>query len=488
MRDQQKTKIICTIGPASDDSDTIRKLYENGMNIARLNFSHGTHQGHKKIFDLIRSETPEVAILIDLPGPKIRVGEMKPNVILKAGQKFTLTTNPCVGDEKKAYINYPDLPKDVKIGNHIAINDGYINLKVISKTDTEVITEVISGGLLKSKKGVNAPDVNLSLYFPTEEDLKHASFALDLEPDFLAASFVRRAQDLEPLKDLIKEKYSQCRIISKIEHRDGVKNYNEILQASDAVMVARGDLGIEIPTEKIPLLQKDLIMKANAAAKPIIVATQMLESMTTSPRPTRAEASDVFNSVLDGADAVMLSGETASGKYPVLAVEFMKKITKEAENYLISHKIFPKKYKEETTTRLDAIGNSVTLLASRMNADAIVTVTRSGGTPRLISKYRPKQPIITGTPYPWTKRQLNLVWGVIPITIDVATNTDDLITNVIEKASEYGLIESDQTIILVAGSLLGLPSNTNLIQVFNVGELLEIIRAQKKLKIDRTGT
>lgn len=468
-----KTKIVCTIGPASEDPSVFKRLVKAGMDVCRLNFSHGSHIDHKERFKLIKETSDDLAILVDLCGPKIRTGEVEEGTIIKTGGTFRITAEIGLeGNSEICSTNYPPIVTDANVGNHLAIDDGLLLLRVVEKNESELVCKVLNGGALKSRKGINAPDVPLSLYFPLSKDLEDIRFALKkLDIDFFAASFVRRKEDILQIREILDDVHSPVGIISKIEHRDALNNFDEILEVSDAIMVARGDLGIEIPTEQVPIVQKDLISKCNHIGKPVIVATQMLESMISNPRPTRAEASDVSNAILDGADAVMLSGETAVGKFPVEAVEYMDKIAKAAEDHGFMR---PIGYGLEKPSITEVFGRGVYSISTEehLNIKAILTNTRRGSTAKLVAKYRPKTPIIAGTPYPSTKRQLSLVWGVCPIQTQVTNSSNELKYLLAKEANERGLLNPEDQVLIIGGSLLGFPAATNLIQTMKVEDIL----------------
>jgi pyruvate kinase len=469
-----KTKIVCTIGPASEKPDVFKRLVEAGMDVCRLNFSHGSHPDHKERYDLIRETSDDLAILVDLCGPKMRTGEVKEGTVIKTGQKFEISSDiSVIGDSEICTTNYPPLIRDAEVGNHLAIDDGLLLLKVTKKTKSELVCKVLNGGPLKSRKGINAPDVPLSLYFPLEKDLEDTRFVLrKLDIDFLAASFVRRKEDILRIKELLDEVHSPIGIISKIEHRDALKNFDEILKVSDGIMVARGDLGIEIPTEQVPIVQKELISKCNHIGKPVIVATQMLESMINNPRPTRAEASDVSNAIMDGSDAVMLSGETAVGKFPIEAVQYLERIAKAAEDHGLIRQFVGYGIEKPSITEVFGRGIHMISQEEHLNIKAILTNTRRGSTAKLVAKYRPKTPIIAGTPYPSTKRQLKLVWGVYPIQVEVTNSSNELKYLLAKEAYERGLLQPEDQVLIIGGSLLGFPAATNLIQTMKVDDIL----------------
>ncbi len=473
-----RTKIVCTIGPASDSVVILKKLVQAGMDVCRLNFSHGSHPDHLERFERIRSISDDVAVLVDLCGPKIRTGEIENGTVIKTGQTFKISGEIGLeGNSEVCSTNYPPLIDDCNVGNHLAIDDGLLQLVVTKKlkSKNELVCKVTNGGPLKSRKGINAPDVPLSLYFPLEKDLEDIRFTIrKLDVDYLAASFVRRKEDILKVKQILEDKNSSVGVISKIEARDALKNFNEILAVSDGIMVARGDLGVEIPGEQVPIVQKELIAKCNAAGKPVIVATQMLDSMTNNPRPTRAEVSDVSNAIIDGADAVMLSGETAAGKYPVETVQYMEKILKEINihHYLVAKK--SQKWSGEETSIAEVLGHATHLISEtkNLNIKAIVTSTRTGSTTRLIAKCRTEIPIIAGTPYKTLQRQLQLVWGVYPIQVKVTPSYDELLYEIVQNAAERDLLSAKDTILAVGGSLLGFPSKTNMIQIMKVEDVL----------------
>ncbi|MFX0113357.1 MAG: pyruvate kinase [Candidatus Hodarchaeota archaeon] len=483
-----KSKIIATIGPATSKRSVLKKIIGAGVDVCRLNFSHGTHENHAATYELIRGINDEIAILADLSGPKIRVGEMKDGIVLKKGNQFILTADyDILGDNKKVGINYSKLPSEVKKGDKIFIADGMLKLEVVSSDEQEIVSKILEGGKLTSRKGVNVPGAQISLYAPTEKDLEDIEFCTKLGVDFFAASFVRRPVDIAKIREVSARQSSQVieiegypsidlgsvviPIISKIEHEDAIKNYDEILNVTDGVMIARGDLGIEISPEQVPVIQKDLVERANRAGVISVVATEMLESMIYNARPTRAEASDVANAILDGADAVMLSGETATGKYPVKTVEYMdqiilcaEQIVKGRDPYWISGKVEP--------SRSEAIAYAACKAADIVGAKTILAVTRSGATPRIISKYRPQQHLVVATPYPNVVRELQLVWGVASITMPVARTTDEMIYGAVVAAQKRGLIDELEEIVVVLGTLLGFPDRTNTVQVLSVFDVL----------------
>ncbi|MBW4084188.1 pyruvate kinase [Paenibacillus sp. S150] len=467
----RKSKIVCTIGPASESLENIKKLILAGMNVARLNFSHGDFEEHGNRIKTIRQASKElgktVAILLDTKGPEIRTGKLEVEPIeLVQDEYLTLTTEEILGDQNRISITYTDLPNDVQVGSTILIDDGLIGLTVVDIQGTEIKTRIVNGGTIKSKKGVNVPGVAISLPGITEKDTNDIIFGIEQDIDFIAASFVRKASDVQEIRALLeKHKASHIQIISKIENQQGVDNLDEILAASDGLMVARGDLGVEIPAEDVPLAQKLMIEKCNIAGKPVITATQMLDSMQRNPRPTRAEASDVANAIFDGTDAIMLSGETAAGKYPVESVLTMSRIAEKAESALKHREIFMKQQIAQETTVTEAISQSVAISALDLNAKAIISSTVTGHTARVVSKYRPKSQIIAVTTQERTMRQLALVWGVTPVFGNEATSTDELLETALQGGKASGLVKAGDLVVITAGIPLGRSGSTNLVKV-----------------------
>ena len=475
----KKTKIVCTIGPASENKDVFRKLVLNGLNVARLNFSHGNHEEHGeriKMIKEVRSKLNEpVAILLDTKGPEIRTGKFKdPEVELNEGQKFIITTRDVLGDHTICNVSYDQLPNDVEIGDAILIDDGLVGLRVkniISDTDIECVVE--NAGIIKNNKGVNVPGVKINLPAITEKDESDIKFGIEMDIDFIAASFVRKASDVLAIRKILEENNgSHIQIISKIENQEGMDNLDEIIEVSDGLMVARGDLGVEIPTEEIPLAQKEMIKKCNKAGKPVITATQMLDSMIRNPRPTRAEVTDVANAIFDGTDAIMLSGETAAGKYPVEAVQVMSNIAKRAEASIDYRSLLKSKAIERETSVTDAISHATCTTAADLDASAIVTATSSGYTTRMVSKFRPSAPIIATTTRESIRRRLSLIWGVYSVLTDQLNSTDDIIDLSVQKALECDLIKNGDLIVITAGVPVGVAGTTNLIKVHIVGEVI----------------
>ncbi len=471
--DLKCTKIVSTLGPASESKSSIKQLYEAGVDIFRLNFSHGTISEQEQRVEAIRFVTNnQAAILIDLPGPKIRIGEVEDGTILAKGTEFIITTRKVLGNREEVNVSYNGLPKDLNPGQQICLADGLINLKVKEIiNNADIITEVINGGSITSGKGLNVPNAPLNLFFPTNYDIEIIKRAINFEPDFFGLSFVRRPKDIQIIRDLLHEKDADTALVAKIEHRDALSEFPNILSQSDAVMIARGDLGIEIPIEDIPIIQKELITQCRIANRPVIVATQVLSSMTYSPRPSRAEANDIANSILEGTDALMLSEETAIGNYPIDAVKIMDKIAKRIEYYMAKTQGISLPKLPDT---IDPIENSIGSIAtSSSDIAAIITGTRTGRTAKIVSKYRPPQPILATTPSIKVLKQLKLVWGVIPLLIPETESTDDFIYNSITQALESELITVKDKILIVAGSLFGKRAKTNFIQILQVEQALE---------------
>ena len=444
----RKTKIICTLGPSTDKEGVLRELVASGMNVARFNFSHGSYEEHKGRLDMLKAVRAElnkpVAALLDTKGPEIRLKEFKNGVeMLEAGQTFTLTTREVEGTKEICSITYKDLPQDVHEGGTIMLDDGLIKLAIKSVTDTDIVCEVLNSGKIKTKKGVNVPGVHLSMPYLSQRDRDDIIFGVQQGFDFIAASFVRTAQDVYDIRNLLNEYDSHIRIIAKIENREGVNNIDSILSAADAVMVARGDLGVEIDFTELPGIQKSVIDRSFSFGKPIVTATQMLDSMIVNPRPTRAEISDVANAIYDGTSAIMLSGETAAGAYPVEALKTMSAIAERTE----SEVHYRDNRLTDTTGQIsvsDATAHAACLTAKDVNASAIVTVSESGNTARLLSKYRPSQPIIACVMDEQVQRQLSVSWGITPLMMDLATSTDELIEKSTALAKEHGYLHDGE--------------------------------------------
>ena len=457
----RKTKIICTLGPSTDKEGVLRALVENGMNVARFNFSHGSHEEHKGRLEALKAIREElnqpVAALLDTKGPEIRLKEFKNgSEILEEGQTFTLTTRDVEGTKEMVSITYKDLPHDVAPGGTIMLDDGLIKLSIREVTDTDIVCTVLNAGKIKNKKGVNVPGVHLSMPYMSQRDRDDIIFGIEQGFDFIAASFVRTAQDVYEIRNLLNMYDSKIRIIAKIENPEGVENIDSILAAADAVMVARGDLGVEIDFSELPSIQKSIIDRSYSFGKPIVTATQMLDSMINNPRPTRAEISDVANAIYDGTSAIMLSGETAAGAYPVEALCTMSQIAErtEADVHYQVHRLSRMKV-NGTTSVSDATAHAACLTAQDVNASAIVTVSESGNTARLLSKYRPDQPIIAFVMRPQVQRQLSLSWGIIPLLMPLAHSTDELIEVSTTLAEKYGYIHNGELAVVTAGVPVG---------------------------------
>ncbi|WP_040952607.1 pyruvate kinase [Gorillibacterium massiliense] len=474
----RKTKIVCTIGPASESVEMLKKLMNAGMNVCRLNFSHGDFEEHGNRIINIRQAAKElnktVAILLDTKGPEIRTGKLKEEPIeLIQDETLVLTTEEILGDKNRISITYKDLPRDVEVGSTILIDDGLIGLTVTGLTETEIECVIVNGGTIKSKKGVNVPGVKISLPGITEKDAADIRFGISQDIDFIAASFVRKASDVLEIREILEqENATHVQIISKIENQEGVDNLDEIIEVSDGIMVARGDLGVEIPAEEVPLAQKLMIKKCNLVGKPVITATQMLDSMQRNPRPTRAEANDVANAIFDGTDAVMLSGESAAGKYPLESVQTMARIAERTEEALEYREIFKKQATAQQVSVTEAISQAVANSALDLHAKAIITCTETGYTARMVSKYRPEAPVIAYTKTERMMRRLVLVWGVTPVLGTDADTTDDMISAAIEAGRKTGLINLGDLVVITAGIPVGRSGSTNLIKVHHVGELI----------------
>lgn len=474
----RKTKIICTLGPATADDNVLRKLMLEGMNVARFNFSHGDHAQHRMNLDRVERIRTElnlpVATLLDTKGPEIRIKDFTAGkVMLEKGQTFTLTTRELMGDEKIVSITYKGLIDDVGVGSRILIDDGLIELKVMSMTETDIICSVINGGPVSNHKGVNVPNVNLSMPYMSEKDREDIIFGIQNGFDFIAASFVRSADDVLQIRRLLNEfDCKSIRIISKIENAQGVDNIDEIIRVSDGIMVARGDMGVEIPLEDVPVIQKMIINKVYNAEKIVITATQMLDSMMKNPRPTRAESTDVANAIYDGTSAIMLSGETAAGAYPIEALRTMVRIAERTEKDIDYRKDFYGRSSLVNPDVTNAISHATCTTALDLNAAGIITVTLSGATARMISKYRPSCPIIGCSTNPQVCRQMNLSWGVYPLLIKEEYNTDDLFEHAVEAAETAGIVKPGELVVITAGVPLGVAGMTNLIKVHVVGHIL----------------
>ncbi len=468
----RKTKIVCTIGPASKDRETLKKMFEAGMNVGRINFSHGTHEEHRRTIETFRSVRDEMgipaAVLLDTKGPEIRIRNFeRGEETLEDGQSFTLTTDDVMGNADMVSVTYRDLPKEVAAGNLVLINDGKIVIRVEETTDTKVIGTVVHGGKISNHKGINLPNVNLNMQYMSEQDRQDILFGIEQKVDYIAASFVRSAQDIRTVRELLDENGGQeIKVIAKIESTQGIENFEEILQNADGIMVARGDMGVEVAYEKLPGIQKRFIRRCVQSGKIVITATQMLESMITSPMPTRAEITDVANAVFDGTTAVMLSGETAAGKYPVEAVATMAKIAEQAEED--QSKSYGKEqiwHEMDADDVTNAVGHAACTLAKDIKAGAIMAITKTGYTAKRMSKFRPSTMIIGATPYEKTFHQLSLVWGVCPITANYRYEIEELFAHCARKAISAGLIKKGDKVVITAGLPVDVPGNTNIIRV-----------------------
>ena len=473
----RKTKIICTLGPSTDKDGVLRELVANGMNVARFNFSHGSYEEHKGRLDNLKAIRAElgkpVAALLDTKGPEIRLKEFKNGVeMLEAGQTFTLTTREVEGTKEICSITYMDLPQDVHEGGTIMLDDGLIKLRITNVTDTDITCEVLNSGKIKNKKGVNVPGVHLSMPYLSQRDRDDIIFGVQQGFDFIAASFVRTAQDVYDIRNLLNEYDSNIRIIAKIENREGVNNIDSILAAADAVMVARGDLGVEIDFTELPGIQKSVIDRSFSFGKPIVTATQMLDSMMVNPRPTRAEISDVANAIYDGTSAIMLSGETAAGAYPVEALKTMSAIAERTENevHYRDNRLVDASNGQISVS--DATAHAACLTAKDVNASAIVTVSESGNTARLLSKYRPAQPIIACVMNEQVQRQLAISWGITPLMMPLAHSTDELIEMSTNLAKENGYLHDGELAVVTAGVPVGVSGTTNMIKIHMIGNCL----------------
>ena len=478
VRSMRKTKIICTLGPSTDNEETLKQLMLNGMDVARVNMSHQDHDTHRRRANMVKKLREEVslpvALLLDTKGPEIRTGTFaESKVLLKKGQKFTLTTDDIEGDVNGCSISFKDLPRDVRKDSTILIDDGLIELSVDKVVNNNIECTVVNGGTVSSNKGINVPGVQLSLPFLNEKDKSDIKFAVEEDFDFIAASFTRTADDIIALKkELKKYNCDNIKIIAKIENGDGVKNIDDILRVADGIMVARGDLGVEIPIEDIPIIQKMLIKKAFEDGRIVITATQMLDSMIKNPRPTRAETTDVANAIYDGTSAIMLSGETAAGAYPVEAVKTMSIIAKTTEKDIDYLKRFRKSEMPENPNVTSAISHAACTTAHDLNAKAILAVSKSGRTAKMISKFRPNCPIIGGTTEPKVLRQMNLFWGVIPVMIEEQASGTDLLEYITEVAKKGGYVNDGDLVVISAGVPVGISGSTNLIKVDLVGDVL----------------
>ena len=474
----KRTKIVCTVGPSTDNPGILEDMLKAGMNVARFNFSHGTHEDHgrriKQVRDAAAAVKVPVAIMLDTKGPEIRMGTfVEKKVILQAGAPFTITARDVPGTAEIVTVNYKGLPKEVAAGQTILLADGLVSLHIDKVDGPDIVTTVENTGEISNFKRVAVPDVQLGLPFLSEQDVKDILFGIEQGVDFIAASFVQKTADVLAIRRVLESKETDCHIIAKIENAAGVKNIDEILKVTDGVMVARGDLGVEIPAEDVPIVQKMLIRRCNDVGKPVITATQMLESMMVNPRPTRAEATDVANAIMDGTDAIMLSGETASGKYPVEAVTMMATLARRTEAALSYEDVMLGRSGPcALITTTDAISHATVQVAHELNAAAIVTSTESGYTARMVSKYRPQAAIVAVTPKERIMRRLLLQWGVMPVFVPQSFNTDEMVSNAIAGAMESGWVKTGDLVVITAGVPVGITGTTNMIRVHTVGQIL----------------
>lgn len=468
----KKTKIICTLGPSTDKPGVLEAMLEAGMNVSRFNFSHGSHPDMGKRMEMLRAASAKVnkkvALLLDTKGPEMRLGKFSDGKVrLETGEKFTLTAREMLGNKDIATVNYNMLSQEVAVGNIILLSDGLVSLHIDEIRGEDIITTVQNTGDISDRKRVAVPGAILNLPFLSPQDEADILFGVEQNMDFIAASFVQRAADILAIRKLLESVNAHMEIIAKIENAEGVKNIDEILKVADGIMVARGDLGVEIPAEEVPIVQKMLIKKCNAVGKPVITATQMLESMMVNPRPTRAEASDIANAIMDGTDCIMLSGETASGDYPVEAVQTMARIAIRTEETLLPNSLI-----RSQCTTTDAISHATTQVAEELHAAAIITATENGYTARMVSKYRPHAPVIAVTPHEKTIRRMMLFWGVQPVLGASVKSSDDMVQNAIAKSLEQGLVAEGDLVIITAGVPVGMSGTTNMIRVHIIGKIL----------------
>ena len=474
----RRTKIVCTIGPATRSPEALRQLLQAGMNVARLNFSHGKHEQHAEVVSYLRALAEEmqqpVAILQDLSGPKVRVGNVAGDgVTLTPGTEITLTMDDVPGDEREINLPVPEIFEAVVPGTQLMLDDGLLELRVKSKRSGRLVCEVVVGGLLTSHKGVNVPHVSLPIAAVTDKDLEDLKFGIAQKVDYVAASFVRSASDIAVLRGVCEAARAKIPIIAKIEKHEAVDAIDSIMEAVDGIMVARGDLGVEVPIDEVPIIQKMLIHKANRAGKPVITATQMLDSMIRNPRPTRAEVSDVANAIFDGTDAVMLSGETAMGAYPFEAVRMMAKIAVHTESSMDYGKILDEKMRFDTGKSITgAIGQATCDIAQDLSCAAILTASATGRTARVVSRYRPRAPIICATNRAETYQRLALVWGVQSVMVDIADDSDSMMQACIDAADKTGQVQTDDIVVITGGVPVGRPGSTNFIKIHRIGQPL----------------
>lgn len=473
----RRTKIVCTLGPATEDPAVIEGLLRMGMNVARVNMSHGTPEDHRRRLNVLRKTAGQLGkylgIMVDIRGPRIRLGELEPGPFaVEEGEELELIPGNFKGTRHHVPVNYEGLVNDVRPGNLIMVSDGLVRLRVVATTENGVRCRVENGGPISAHKGVNLPGIKVNLPSLTEKDISDIKFAIAEEADFIALSFVRRAEDVIAARRLIEEAGADTWIIAKIENWEGLENLSPILKVSDGVMVARGDLGLEIPIEEVPLAQKRIIGEANSAGKPVITATQMLESMVANPTPTRAEASDVANAIIDGTDAVMLSGETAVGRYPVESVAVMARIAARAEESLSFDEILGQKRILSKHTVTDAISFATCTTAQDLGAAAIITATTTGYTARMVAKYRPRPPVVAVIPSKRVVRRLTIVRGVLPLLVGKIENTDQMIQGAVEAALGAQYVKAGDLVVITAGVPVGVHGTTNLLKVHTVGDML----------------
>ncbi|MCL6518018.1 pyruvate kinase [Alicyclobacillus sp.] len=474
----RRTKIVCTIGPASESPEMLEALIRAGMDVARLNFSHGSYDEHKLRIDRIREAArrvgKHVGIMLDIKGPKIRTGKIEGGQAeLRDGATIVLTVDPLeYGTAERVSISYEGLVEDVYPGAPIRIDDGLIGLVVERVEGRDIVCRVTNGGVLRDRKGINVPGVTLRIPGVTEKDAADIRFGIEQGVDFIAASFVRKAADVLEVRRLLEEQDYHADIIAKIETQEGLDRLAEIVEVADGIMVARGDLGVEVPTEEVPLAQKRMIAMCNAAGKPVITATQMLDSMQRNPRPTRAEASDVANAIFDGTDAIMLSGETAAGRYPLEAVRTMAQIAERAERALIEHEVAGRHKTGVERAITDVIGHAAQTMAADLGVKAILTATTSGYSARMMAKHRPAAPIVAATPRQEVARRLTVTWGVYPVVVREATTTDEVLETAVDGALDAGLVQHGDLVLIIAGVPVGQRGTTNLIKVHTIGEVL----------------
>jgi len=482
----RKTKILATLGPATNNVNTIKEMIKNGMDAARVNFSHGTYESHTEIIDMLKQAREElnkpIPLVLDTKGPEIRIKSFEQDKLyLEQGAEFTLTTRDIVGTQEIVSVTYEDLPKDLQVGSRVLIDDGLLELKVTALTKTDVKCVLVNSGFISARKGVNIPDVYVNLPSLTEQDVEDIKFGIKMKFDFIAASFVRTAQDILNIrKVLVDNGGGHIHIIAKIESREGVDNIDSILGVADSIMVARGDLGVEIPPEEVPIVQKNLIRQCNQVGKPVITATHMLESMVSNPRPTRAEANDVANAIFDGSDVIMLSGETASGQYPVESVAMMARIAKEVERSGDYTSMFANPHKFLNRNITNAISVAAVATAAELDAVCIVPITDSGFASRMVSRCRPACPILAITPDEFVCRQLNLSWGCVPVLSEPLIGDSEVFDIAEEMAMKTNLAKAGETIISVAGVPVGVAGTTNTMKVRTVGNVLAKGKGNKR--------